>query len=75
MSNVADLLIGLVEHLRNNVDEFIKKKRINVVRKRVGYSEWTNWDTTVSFDEIQTVDYEELLVQIDDFAKTFKDKE
>lgn len=55
-------------------DDIIKKERTNIVRKHVGYSEYTQWDTTVSFDTIQTVDFDALLEAIDEFSSTFDEK-
>lgn len=37
----------LVEYLREKRDTIVKKVRTNIVRKQVGYSEYTQWDTTV----------------------------
>lgn len=62
----------LVEYLREKRDTIVKKVRTNIVRKQVGYSEYTQWDTTVSFDEIEVFDFDELLTAIDEFEKTFK---
>lgn len=62
----------LVEYLRGKRSEIVKTVRTNVVRERVGYSEYTQWDTTVSFDEIEVFDFDELLNAIDEFEKTFK---
>ena len=67
--------MAFFKHLVENKDNFIKKERINIVRKRVGYSEHTQWDTTVSFDEVQTVDFDALLEEIDEFTKTFEKEE
>ena len=52
MSEVTDLFRELVGHLNQFKYRIIKKERTNIVRKRVGYSEYTQWDTTVSFGEI-----------------------
>lgn len=61
----------LIEYLREKRSEIVKKVRTNIVRERVGYSEYTQWDTTVSFDEIEVFDFDELLNAIDEFGKTF----
>jgi len=71
MSELRDFLQFIVDRK----DRIIKKERTNIVRKRVGYSEYTQWDTTVSYDTIQTVDFEELLDAIDDFSQTFKEQD
>lgn len=65
-------MITLTEYLREKRNEIVRKIRTNVVRKRVGYSEYTQWDTTVSFDEIEVFDFDELLNAIDEFERTFK---
>jgi hypothetical protein len=69
MSELREFLKFIVERK----DRIIKTERTNVVRKRVGYSEYTQWDTTVSYDTIQTVDFEALIDAIDDFSETFKE--
>lgn len=69
MSELKDFLKFMVD----KKDEFVKKERVNVVHKRVGYSEFTYWDTTVSFDTVQTVDFDALLEAIDEFSSTFQE--
>ena len=69
MSELREFLKAIV----SKKDSIIKTERVNVVRKRVGYSEYTQWDTTVSFDTIQTIDFEALIDAIDEFSSTFKD--
>jgi hypothetical protein len=64
----------LSEFLRSVKDKIVKKERINVVRGRTGYSEYTWWMTTVSFDEIETVDFDLLMEQIAEFEESFKGK-
>lgn len=71
---MKELLVGLVSHLKEHSGSFVKKVQTNIVRKRVGYSEYTQWDTTVSFDEVETVDMEALLEEIDNFAQSFQEK-
>lgn len=71
MSELRDFLQFIVDRK----DRIIKKERTNIVRKRVGYSEYTQWDTTVSYDTIQTVDFDELLDAIDDFSQSFVERE
>lgn len=66
------MIEGLAEFLRTKKDEIVKKVRTNVVRKTVGYSEYTQWDTTVSFDEVETVDFDELMNKIAEFEASFK---
>jgi len=68
------MLKQLVKHLRANKEKIVRTERTNIVRKTVGYSEMTQWDTTISFDEVEVVDFEKLLEEIDAFAKTFKGK-
>lgn len=62
----------LSEFLRSKKEEIVKKYRLNVVRKRVGYSEVTNWMTTISFDEVEIVDFDQLMEQIEEFENSFK---
>lgn len=62
----------LSEFLRSKKEEIVKKFRFNIVKKRVGYSEVTNWMTTVSFDEIEVVDFDKLMEQIEEFENSFK---
>lgn len=65
------MIPGLTDFLREQRDAIVKKVRTNIVRERVGYSEYTQWDTTVSFDEIEVFDFDELLAKIDEFSATF----
>lgn len=68
-------MIGpLVKFLSERKERFIKKIRTNIVRERTGYSEYTWWMTTVSFDEVETVDFEALMLQIAEFEESFKKK-
>ncbi len=62
----------LSEFLRSKKKEIVKKYRMNVVRKQVGYSEVTNWMTTISFDEVEIVDFDQLMKQIKEFENSFK---
>jgi hypothetical protein len=64
----------LTEFLASVKDKIVKKTRINVVRERTGYSDYTWWMTTVSFDEIETVDFDLLMEQIAEFEESFKGK-
>lgn len=66
------MIKGLAEFLRSRKDEITRTERVNVVRERIGYSEYTQWDTTVSFDEIEVVDFELLMQQIEDFEASFE---
>lgn len=66
------MIKGLAEFLRSRRDEITRTERVNVVRKRVGYSEYTQWDTTISFDEIEVVDFESLMQQIEEFEESFE---
>jgi len=68
------MIRGLAEFLRERADLIKKKIRYNVVHKTVGYSEYTQWDTTVSFDELEVVDFDELMNQIEEFEKSFQEK-
>lgn len=67
------MIKGLAEFLRSRKDEITRTERVNVVRERVGYSEYTQWDTTVSFDEIEVVDFESLMQQIEEFEASFEE--
>ena len=67
------MIKGLAEFLRSRKDEITNTQRVNVVRKTVGYSEYTQWDTTVSFDEIEVVDFEALMQRIEEFEETFQE--
>lgn len=71
MSELKQFLKFMVERK----DDIIKTERTNIVRKRVGYSEYTQWDTTVSYDTIQTVDFKALLEAIDEFSSTFEESD
>ncbi len=68
------MITGLTNFLREKKDAIVKKVRYNVVHQECGYSEYTRWMETVSFDEMETVDFEALLEAIDEFEQTFKDK-
>lgn len=63
---------GLAKFLEERRDHIVRKIRTNVVRKTVGYSEYTQWDTTVSYDEEETVDFDALMAQIAEFENSFK---
>lgn len=67
------MIKGLAEFLRSRKDEIIRTERVNIVRERTGYSEYTQWDTTVSFDEIEVVDFDSLMQQIEEFEETFQE--
>ncbi len=67
------MIKGLAEFLRSRKDEITRSVRVNVVRERVGYSEYTQWDTTVSFDAIEVVDFESLMQQIEEFEESFEE--
>ena len=60
------------EFLRDNRDKIVKKVRTNVVRELRGYSEYTNWMETISYDEVEVFDFDALLEQMDEFSKTFE---
>lgn len=64
---------GLAKFLRDRKDQITRKMRTNVVRERVGYSEYTQWDTTVSFDEEEVVDFDKLMEQIEEFESSFQE--
>lgn len=64
---------GLAKFLRDRKDQITRKMRTNVVRERVGYSEYTQWDTTVSFDEEEVVDFDKLMEQIEEFEASFQE--
>ena len=58
--------------LKENKDKIMSTIRTNVVREKTGYSEYTWWMTTVSFDEIEIVDFDKLMEQIAEFEESFK---
>jgi hypothetical protein len=66
------MIEGLSAFLKEKRDQIVKNVRTNVVRERVGYSEYTQWDTTVSFDEVETVDFDALMEQIAEFEASFR---
>jgi hypothetical protein len=66
------MIKGLAQFLKDNRDEIVKKVRYNVVHKQVGYSEWTQWMTTVSFDEMEAVDFDVLMEKIEEFEQSFE---
>ena len=68
------IIRGLADFLRRRRDLITKTVRYNVVHTTTGYSEWTQWQTTKSFDEIETVDFDALMEQIEEFEKQFKEK-
>lgn len=65
----------LSEHLKANKDKITRTIRTNIVREEVGYSEYTRWDTTVSFDEEEIIDFDLLMDQIAEFEASFKKDE
>jgi hypothetical protein len=76
MTTEQNMFKQFAEFLRSNRDSCFKTIRTNVVRKRVGYSDYTCWDETVSFDELEVVDFDSLIKQIDQFSQSFnKDKQ
>ena len=68
------MIKGLAEFLRERKHLISRKERINVVHTQVGYSEYTQWQATVSYDEIEVVDFDALMEQIEDFENSFKEK-
>lgn len=68
------MLGKLAKYLKENKDKIMRKERINVVHEWTGYSEYTQWQTTVSFDEIEVVDFDLLMEQIIEFENSFKEK-
>lgn len=69
------MIKGLAQFLRSKQEEIVKRVRINVVREEVGYSEYTRWMQTTSFDEEEVVDFEELMKAIEEFENSFKEKQ
>lgn len=65
---------SLVEFLKSKRDQIVKTVRYNVKREKVGYGEYTCWETTISFDEMETVDFDELLKCMEEFERSFKEK-
>ena len=75
MTTEQNMFKQFAEFLRLNRDSCLKTIRTNVVRERRGYSEYTGWEETVSFDELGVFDFDALLEQIDQFSQSFnKDK-
>lgn len=66
------MIKGLADFLRERKDRIVKTERTNVVREKTGYSDMTWWFTTVSFDEVEVVDFDSLMEQIEEFEKSFK---
>lgn len=66
------MIEGLSTFLKEKRDHIVKKVRTNVVRQPGGYGEYTQWDTTVSFDEVETVDFDALIEQIAEFEASFR---
>ncbi len=66
------MIEGLSSFLKERRDLIVKKIRTNVVREQTGYSEYTQWMTTVSYDEEETVDFDVLMEQIAEFEESFK---
>ncbi len=52
---MKNTLQKLARHLKANKERIVKKERVNIKRETVGYSEYTQWDTTISFDEITPI--------------------
>jgi len=46
-------------------DNIMTTVRTNVQREKTGYSEYTWWYTTVSFDEVPVIDFEKLMNEIE----------
>lgn len=65
IKNLSDFLI-------ERKDKIVNKIRTNIERRKTGYSEYTWWYTTVSFDEIEVVDFDKLMQQIAEFEESFK---
>lgn len=63
---------GLGSFLRERKEEIVKKVRYNVKHEMRGYSECTQWEVTVSYDELEVVDFDLLMKQIEEFEKTFQ---
>ena len=65
-------MLGLGKFLKDKRDTITRKIRTNVVREEVGYSEYTRWMETTSFDEEEVVDFDALMLAIEEFEKSFK---
>ena len=65
-------MLGLSKFLKDQRDTITRKIRTNVVREEVGYSEYTCWMETTSFDEEEVVDFDALMLAIEEFEKSFK---
>lgn len=66
------MIEGLSSFLKERKDRIVKKIRTNIVREQRGYSEYTQWMTTISYDEEETVDFDSLMEQIKEFEESFK---
>ncbi len=67
------MIKGLAEFLSSHKDEITRTVRTGVVRERKGYSEYTWWMTTVSFDETEVIDFDSLMQQIEEFEAIFQE--
>ena len=65
-------MLGLSKFLKDNRDTINRKIRTNVVREEVGCSEYSRWMETTSFDEEEVVDFDALMLAIEEFEKSFK---
>lgn len=62
----------LAEYLRSVKDNIMTTVRTNIEREKTGYSEYTWWYTTVSFDEVPVIDFDKLMNEIEKFENSFK---
>lgn len=62
----------LSEYLRSVKDNIMTTVRTNIEREKTGYSEYTWWYTTVSFDEVPIIDFDKLMEEIEKFENSFK---
>lgn len=66
------MIPGLARFLADNKDKIVRTIKTNKVTKRVGYSEYTQWDETVSFDTEEVLDFGLLMEQIAEFEESFQ---
>lgn len=66
------MIKGLAEFLKDRRDKIVATVKYNKVHRRVGYSEYTQWDETQSYDTMEVVDFDSLMEQIEEFENSFK---
>lgn len=66
------MIPGLARFLADNKDKIVRTIKTNKVIRRVDYSEYTQWDETVSFDTEEVLDFGLLMEQIAEFEESFQ---